>query len=191
MIPSFKEYFYQLLSEMPIARGRYEPMNYDFPDGNKEEYHSLIDKNFYTTGKYKNYRLLYDAGGHKRDYFLLDDDKEQVTLYVTIVKNPTGYTTDTIWKYKYAEKGLMADFVLNVLLTIYPAIQSQNMHSEEAKNFWLNLIPSAMNMGYVCGYAEVSEGKPVEHRFDSVEDFSQNIEELWSDDRFRIKIYAK
>lgn len=185
---------YQIVLEMPVITGDYVSSILDDPKKNREQLkYILVKRRHYNKSKYKNYDLYYHKDNDIVRFYLIDVKDNKIILTTTIVENTTfdSFYSDHIWKDKNYDRNLMSNFFYDVLLTMFPSIQSTHMHTRQAKEFWKRLIIQGMQLGHKCSVVRLEEGTVEETIMDSAETLELYEPYIWNNQDDRIRIYAK
>lgn len=187
MTPKFDILFSALL-ESPDIDNLYHASSDDDDKFNREEYDATIEYSPITVFRgldvYEEHRM-----SGLTSYIFTDPDAELYIARVTL--DAKTNEINTIWRHKNAAtKGLMKDIFLYFLLDgKYPYLESSRRQSKNGAKMWQALIPLAISNGYKC--SSIDHEDKSEYVFSSVDDFTSDMDILWPDNTFSVRIYAK
>ena len=121
-----------------------------------------------------------------KSYYLLDDINENIILNVSIQKLRASYVVNYMWKSKSSEKGLMARFFKEFLIPKYHVLESGNLHTKYAKQFWINFIENNLQ---TYRFSFVWNGR--ETMIDSLVTLRVETRHIWGSSDIILRIYEK
>lgn len=186
MTPAFDKLYQEILLEMPLLKGDYVPDNYEFDQGSMDDkIEDVLDNKI--VAKFNNFDVYLDDSGDFDRYYFMDGNEYVANVFIS--KTGRKNSTDGLWKNKKRPDISMLDIILNFILLRYDYIQSSSYHTNQAKKFWIKALNFALSNGYKCGIFDYSDQS--ENILQSVDDFSEVIDHVWSNEDTHPRIYQK
>ena len=172
--------FYKLLVESPA------PIILTIKHGKTVKDEGINLQAYTFMGELFGYDLFVQIDGSVTRYYLLDKSRTDIMLSVVLHKLGKYQTVNSSWKAKDAERGLMSRFFKEFLIPKYHVLESGNLHTEFAKQFWINFIKNNID-SYKISFVQNGH----ETRIDNLMILKVEIPYIWKYSTITLRIYGK